>query len=221
VPLLMLDLAFLTGNLHKIPTGGWLPLVLGTGLVILMTTWRRGRELLGDELSIRGKERPSFVAQTLATPPPRVDGCAVFLTRSPKFVPAALLNNLRCNGSLHECVLMITVATARAPYVDLDERLQVEEMGAGCYNVYAAYGYMERPDVPALVHECARRGVPIDLERVSYFLSRETVVPKGRHGLAYWRSVLFSFLARNGQPATEFFKLPAERVVEMGALVEL
>ncbi len=221
VPLLTLDLMFLIANLHKVTEGGWLPLVSGAALILLMTTWLRGRELLGEAISIRGQDRAGFVAAVREQPPPRVPGCAVFLTRSPKFVPAALLNNLRCNVSLHECVLLITAATARAPYVEADERMQIEEMGAGIYNVYAAYGYMERPDVPALVEECGRRGAPVDLEHVSYFLSRETVVPRGNHGLAYWRSVLFAFLARNGQPATEFFRLPAERVVEMGALVEL
>jgi KUP system potassium uptake protein len=221
LPLLLLDLTFLTANLHKLEEGGWFPVVIGGALVLLMTTWRRGRDLLSQAIAMRGEDRTAFVAQTMQNPPHRAAGSAVFLTRSPKFVPMALLNNLRSNGCLHECVLLITVATARAPYVEADDRLRLEHLGAGIYGVYAANGYMESPDVPGLLAECARRGAPVDLERVSYFLSRETVIPKGEHGLSYWRTVLFAFLARNGQPVTEFFGLPGERVVELGGLVEL
>jgi KUP system potassium uptake protein len=221
LPLLLLDVSFLTSNLQKLAEGGWLPVVIGAFLVLLITTWRRGRERLTEVVALRGSDRAEFISQIAHQAPHRAQGSAVFLTRSPKYVPLALLNNLRTNGVLHECVLIVTVGTARMPYVDEDERLRLEDLGGGMYGAYAAYGYMEQPDVPALMQECARRGVPIDLDQVSYFLSRETVVPKGEHGLSYWRSMLFAFLARNGQPVIEFFNLPGERVVELGGLVEL
>ena len=220
-PLFLLDISFLTSNLQKLAEGGWLPVVIGGFLILLMITWRRGRELLSEVVALRGSDRTEFVAQIAHQAPHRAEGSAVFLTRSPKFVPLALINNLRTNGVLHECVLIVTVATARMPYVDEEERVRLEDLGGGIYGVYAAYGYMEQPDVPGLLGECARRGVPVDLDQVSYFLSRETVVPKGEHGLSYWRSMLFAFLARNGQPVIEFFGLPGERVVELGGLVEL
>jgi KUP system potassium uptake protein len=220
-PLLLLDLTFLTSNLHKLGDGGWFPVVVGSVLVLIMLTWRRGRDLLANTIALRGKDRTDFVREISKNMPHRAAGSAVFLTRSPKFVPMALLSNLRSNLCLHECILLITVATSRTPYVDDDDRLRLEHLGAGIYGVYAAYGYMERPDVPMLLAECKRRGVPVEADGASYFMSRETVVPKGEHGLTLWRAVLFAFLARNGQPVNEFFGLPADRVVELGGLVEL
>jgi KUP system potassium uptake protein len=221
VPMLTLDLAFFISNLPKLPQGGWLPVLSGILLLVVMNTWRLGRNRVAVAVAERGISRASFVESITRRPPARAGGSAVFLTRNDDMVPLALLNNLRVNEVLHDSVIMLTVRTLRSPYADEEYRLHIETLAPGLHSVRADFGFMERPDVPELVADCRARGLAVDPGQLTYFLSRETIVSQGGPTFPRWRSLLFAFLVRNGQSATEFFNLPAERVVEIGVQVDL
>jgi KUP system potassium uptake protein len=216
-----IDLSYVAGNAFKILQGGWLPLVIAALIFTLMTTWKTGRRLVAERLTARAFPLEQFVAAVAANPPTRVDGTAVFMTAQPTGTPAALAHNLRYNKVLHQHVVVLTVSTVPVPYVQAEERVAVERMGHGLFNARVQYGFMEDPDIPEALIALRQLGVPIDPDDVTFFLGRETIVVTERHGMAKWREHIFVLMARNAVRATAFFKLPPERVVELGVQVEM
>jgi KUP system potassium uptake protein len=219
--LLAADLAFWGANIIKVPQGGWFPLVIAAFVFTLMTTWKRGREILYARLQEQVLPLDLFLADLERNPPLRVKGSAVYMTGNPEGVPVALLHNLKHYHVLHEEVVFLTVVTEEEPYVRGEDRLKVEEVGQGIHRITARLGFMETPDVPELLRAAARFGLHFDMMQTSFFLGRETLIPSSRPGMARWRERLFALLSRNAQPATAFFGIPVNRVVELGAQIEI
>ena len=220
-PLALIDTAFLASNSLKIPDGGWFPLLIGAVVFTLLTTWKRGRKVLMDRLSEDALPLREFIQSIELAPPVRVEGTAVFLTSTPDRVPHALLHNLKHNKVLHERVVFLTVVTRDIPYVPPDERIEFRTLGADFTRILAYYGFKEEPDVPELLEEAGRRGFPFEMMETSFFVSRETLVATARPGMARWRERLFSSMSKNAIKASDFFHVPANRVVELGTQVEL
>ncbi len=218
---LTIDVTFLGANVLKIAQGGWLPLAIGMVIFTLMTTWKTGRGVVAERLAARSEPLEHFVARIVADPPARVPGTAVFMTAQPRGTPPVLVHNLRFNKVLHEHVVMVSVRTLPWPHVPLDERVSKREVGAGIYEVTLYYGFMEDADVPAALELARRDGLPLDPDDTTYFLGRETLIASATPGMAAWRERLFVLMARNAVRATGFFRLPPERVVELGVQVEL
>ena len=218
---LSIDLAFFGANLLKVVQGGWLPLIVGAFIFTLMTTWKTGRRIMAERITARAVPLEDFMRAVTATPPLRVPGTAVFMTAQPRGTPPALAHNLRYNKILHEHVVVLTVGTAPIPYVSPDDRLEVATLGEGIYNVRVKYGFMQDPNVPETLLEAKGKGVKVDLEDVTYFLGRETIIVTRHDGMATWREKLFVLMARNAVRATAYFRLPPERVVELGVQVEM
>jgi KUP system potassium uptake protein len=218
---LTIDLAFFGANALKIMQGGWVTLAVALLLFTMMTTWKTGRRLVGERLAARAVPLDIFLATVRTTRPIRVPGTAVFMTAQPQGTPPALAHNLRYNKILHAHVIVLTVTTAQRPHVADDERASVEALGEGLYNVRLQYGFMDDPDVPAALREARQAALPLDIEDVTYFLGRETIIVTRRPGMAIWRERLFVLMARNAVRATAFFRLPPERVVELGVQVEM
>jgi KUP system potassium uptake protein len=216
-----IDLSYVAGNAFKILQGGWLPLIIAALIFTLMTTWKTGRRLVAQRLAARAFPLEQFVGAITANPPTRVHGTAVFMTAQPTGTPAALVHNLRYNKILHEHVVVLTVLTVPIPSVSPDERVTVQVLGHGVYNARVQYGFMEDPDVPEALMRVREAGVPLDPDDVTFFLGRETIVVTKRPGMAIWREHLFVLMARNAVRATAFFRLPPERVVELGVQVEM
>lgn len=219
--LLIVDLAFFGANVLKIAHGGWVPLVIAAVVYVLMTTWKRGRAILGARLRERAYPFEEFLRDIALRPPLRVPGTAVFMTGSAAGTPVTLLHNLEHNKVLHENVVLLTVTTADIPHVPLEDRLSVEPLGESFFRVTAVYGFMEEPNVPAALQEARRLGLRIDPATVTYFLGRETLLATGRPGMAIWREQLFVLMSSNAMRATSFFKIPSDRVVELGLQLEL
>ena len=218
---LIIDVAFLGANLLKIVQGGWLPLAIATFIFTLMTTWKTGRRLVAERLTERAFPFADFVAAVMKTPPLRVPGTAVFMTAQPGGTPPALAHNLRYNKILHEHVVVLMVTTAQTPHIPAEQRVSVEPLGHGISNVRIQYGFMEDPDVPEALAQAREQGLEITPSDVVYFLGRETILVTPRKGMAIWREKLFVLMARNAVRATAFFRLPPERVVELGVQVEM
>jgi KUP system potassium uptake protein len=218
---LLIDLAFLGANIFKIVHGGWFPLLVATVVFTAMTTWRRGREILNARLTEDSLSTELFLESLKTRPPLRVSGTAVFMTRRGSGIPGALLHSLKHYKVLHRSVILLSIVTEEVSYVDEKERLTVESIGEGLFRVIARYGYMERSDIPALL---ARAGdarfdtAPMD---TTYFLGRETLIVTKRPGMAIWREKIFSSMMKNASSAARFFGLPPNRVVELGAQIEL
>ena len=218
---LAIDVAFLLANVVKILSGGWLPLVIGAFLFALMTTWKTGRRLVAERLTARAVPLEDFVRAIDTQSSHRVPGTAVFMTAQPRGTPPALAHNLRYNKVLHEHVAVLCVVTSPVPQVPLAEQVQVQDMGHGVYNVRVLCGFMQEVDVPGAVRQAASLGAALDDADITYFLGRETLVVSDHPGMATWREHLFVFMTRNAVRATAFFRLPAERVVELGVQIEM
>jgi KUP system potassium uptake protein len=218
---LIIDGAFLGANLLKIPFGGWLPIAVAVAGFTLMTTWKTGRRLVAERLSARAFPLEDFMKAITEAPPTRVRGTAVFMTAAPRGTPPALAHNLRYNKILHEYVIILTVRTAPTPHVSETERITVQSLGAGIYNVGVKYGFMEDPNVPAALARAVTMGLHMKEDDVTYFLGRETIIVTRKRGMAIWREKLFVLMARNAVRATAYFRIPAERVVELGVQVEM
>lgn len=220
---LVIDLAFVTANLAKVPQGGWFPLLLGLVLFTLLRTWRRGRLLLRARIREHGTRLDEFLPGLMLAPPLRVPGTAVFLTADRGVVPPALLNNLTHNKVLHERNVVLTVDTLAVPYAPRGKRLQVKEVGDGFHRVVVRFGFMETPDLPLALMAASDggEGFWFDPMETTWFTSRETVVPGVRHGMALWREKLFSTMHRNAAPASAYFHIPGDRLVELGTPVEI
>jgi KUP system potassium uptake protein len=218
---LPIDLAFLGSNLLKLTHGGWFSLVVAGVIFALMSTWKRGRDVLRERLEETALPLDLFLPDLETSTLPRVPGTAVFLTGDPAGTPLALLHNIKHNKIVHERTVFLTLLTEDVPYVVARERASVKELGQGFFRVVARYGFMEMPNVPALLRSIRFEGFPIDLDQASYFMGREQLIPTGGSGMGRWRETLFAYLARNAQSATVYFRVPPNRVVELGAQVEL
>jgi KUP system potassium uptake protein len=220
------DLAFFSANVVKIEEGGWFPLAAAAIVFALLSTWKRGREALAAQLKGAGLPLDLFLADIARKKPQRVPGTAVFMTSSAGSAPPVMLHHLKHNKMLHERVLLVSIVTSESPRVRGTERLTVKELGSGFYQVVARYGFMETPDVPTLIEMLPRQRPPnVRLElkpmETTYYLGRETLLPDGPSRMWYWRKRLFIVMARNAQTASAFFGLPPNRVVEMGAQIQL
>ncbi|TAL73800.1 MAG: potassium transporter Kup [Rhodanobacter sp.] len=219
---LTIDISYFGANTLKIPDGGWFPLALGLCTFTIMTTWRRGRDLLVREMQQGGLALKPFIEAMREHPPLRVPGAAVFLTANQHAVPHALLHNLKHNKVLHERNVLLTVEMLETPVADPDERIRIDAMGDEFYGIELHFGFAEVPNVPQALAQCARAGLAFDMMDTTFFLSRENIVAdKRRPGMALWRDKLFAFMARNALPATAFFQIPGNRLIELGAQVEI
>jgi KUP system potassium uptake protein len=221
---LLIDLAFLFANGAKLLTGigAWVPLFIGIVAFTMMRTWRRGRELLHAEIRKEGIQLDSFLPGLMLAPPVRVPGTAVFMTADKTVVPHALMHNLKHNKVLHERNVLLTVDTLNVPYAPKDKRLKIESIGNDFYRVVIRFGFMETPDVPlALMRSCDKGGIHFDPMDTTYFASRETIVASAHRGMPIWRDKLFALMHRNAAPATGFFRIPGNRLVELGAQVQI
>lgn len=218
---LSVELVFLAANILKIPDGGWFPLVAGVVVFILMMTWKRGRQLLSERLKGERLELSMFLDSLGSSMPTRVAGTAVFLNADPRGVPHALLHNLMHNKVLHERVVLLSVQFFDVPYVPDIDRVEVRQLKENFWSVIIQYGFKDEPDVPAALDLCANAGLAFSALETSYFIGRETLIPRLGSEMAFWREKIFIAMFRNAGSATAFFKIPSNRVVELGTQVVL
>ena len=218
---LAIDLPLLGANVVKIAHGGWVPIAVGLLLFTLMTTWKRGRRALHEVLTATQYPIEKFLAELPRRQPLRVQGTAVFMTSNTGGTPPVLMHHFKHNKVLHEKVILLTIETEGMPEVPKGRRVQVRELGHGFWEVVAHYGFMETPNVPNILRRCEEKGLRVAPEQASYFLGRETILATGRSKLSYWRKLLFIYMSRNARPANAFFRIPSNRVVELGAQVEI
>ncbi|HXD04271.1 MAG TPA: potassium transporter Kup [Novosphingobium sp.] len=224
IPLLALffslDAAYLAANFTKIPDGGWVPLLMGMTIFTLLTTWSKGRALMRQSMA-EGTIPFDVFAKSAHSSAARVPGTAVFMASSDKGVPSALLHNIKHNKVLHERVVVLTISIQDVPYVDPAERSSVKQYGEGFFKVTLRFGFLEETDVPSALSGVAMCGEPFEMMKTSFFLSRQTLIPSSKPGMAIWREKLFAWMLRNAASAMEFFRLPTNRVVELGSQVEI
>jgi KUP system potassium uptake protein len=216
---LIIDLAFFSANILKIPDGGWFPILIGTVLFVLMTTWKKGRALLYKILKGEAIEINSFITSIGGNPPPRVEGTAIFLTPNPDGVPHALLHNLKHNKVIHEKVIILTVMFMDYPHSLSKDLVTVEKLPYDFYKVTLKYGFKDEPDLPKDLALCTKNGVNIDPMNSSYFIGKEILLATPKENMNYWRKKLFIGLFRSAETITNQFKLPPNRVVELGSQV--
>ncbi len=217
---LSIDGAYFASNLTKVPDGGWFPLLVGAVVFTVLTTWSKGRQLMIERLREAAMPIKVFIASA-ATSASRVPGTAVFMTSTAEGVPHALLHNLKHNKVLHDRIVLLTVAIADQPYWPEDQRVKREDLGHGFYRVVLRFGFMEEANVPAALKHAAGDGAEYKMMDTSFFLSRQTLIASDRPGMALWREKLFAWMLRNAESAMEFFRLPSNRVVELGSQVEI
>jgi len=215
------EIVYFAANALKIPHGGWVPLAIGVGLFILMTTWKDGREVLSRRMAEQSLPVKMLIAEIAAEPPIRVPGTAVFMYGSADGTPPALLHNLTHNKVLHEKIIFLTMLTEDVPHLPPTDRVTVKRASKGFHRVIAHYGFMEDPDINEVLAACKSEGLNVPIEGTTFFLGRETLIASERPGMAMWRERLFSFMSRNALRATAFFKIPPNQVFEVGAHVEL
>lgn len=224
VPLLTLfflvDGAYFAANLTKITAGGWFPLMIGIAVFTILTTWSKGRQLMLARMRETAMPMSVFI-RSAATSATRVPGTAVYMTSSAIGVPHALLHNLKHNNALHDRIVLLTVKIADEPYVPADERCSIEALGDGFHRMILRYGFVEEPDVPAALANVERCGASFRMMDTSFFLARQTLLPSAKPGMSLWREKLFAWMLRNAESAMEFFRLPTNRVVELGSQVEI
>ena len=218
---LVVELTFLAANILKIPDGGWFPLVAGAAVFVLMTTWKRGRELLNERLQGEAIRLDSFIDALLMGLPTRVPGTAVFMNADPNGVPHALLHNLMHNKVLHERIVLVSVQVFDVPYVPEIDRVEVHKLKGDFYRVIVQYGFKDEPNIPAALALCADAGLQLEMLDTSFFLGRETLIPRFGSEMSFWRTKLFIAMFRNAGSATAFFKIPSNRVVELGTQIVL
>ncbi|MGC8702806.1 MAG: potassium transporter Kup [Thiomonas sp.] len=218
----LIDLAFLSSNALKIDHGGWFPLLFGAVIYTLLATWKRGRTLLRRQLEEHALNLQDFVSSLSTYPPTRVEGTAIYLTPSATTVPHALLHNLKHNKVLHERVFFLSAQTMDVPHVPPEQGLKLTPMEEGIYLLHVELGFQDEPDIQRLLKECERLyGLEFQLMETSFFLARQTIIPSKLPGMALWREVLFSWMSRNAQDASDYFRIPPNRVVELGTQVEI
>ena len=217
----IIDVTFFLSNTLKLVAGGWFPLVLGIGMFILMLTWKQGRRIMRDRVRNEAIDLNSFLEAVFVSPPVRVSGTAVFLVADEDLTPNALMHNLKHNKVLHEHNLFVTVKHHEVPWVGFDKRVSLKPLGHDCWQVALHFGFKNDPDVPEALKLLEGRGVPLDDMDTSYFLSRDTVIPTFGDGMAMWREKLFASMHRNAADMADFLNLPSNRIVELGAKVEI
>ncbi|MFN3591278.1 MAG: potassium transporter Kup [Thermaurantiacus sp.] len=217
---LVIDGSYLLANLTKIPQGGWFPLLIGTIAFTTLTTWYRGRQLMQRRLREAAMPMDVFI-RSAARAATRVPGTAVFMTSTPEGVPPALLHNLKHNKILHERNMLLTIEIAEVPEVDPSDRILATDLGDNFWRVLLRYGFTEQPDVPAALKMLDACGPPLKMMETSFFLSRQTLLPAATPGMPLWREKFFAWMLRNAESAMEFFRIPSNRVVELGSQVEI
>jgi KUP system potassium uptake protein len=217
---LLLDGAYFAANLTKVPDGGWFPLLVGAIAFTMLTSWAKGRRLMHQSMAEASLPLAVF-AKSAKNSATRVAGTAIFMASSGSGVPSALLHNIKHNKVLHERVVVLTVQIGEVPYVDPDNRVELQDLGDGFYRLRLHYGFMEETDIPAALKKVDMCGAPFDMMHTSFFLSRQTLLPSKTPGMALWREKLFSWMLRNAATAMEFFRLPTNRVVELGSQLEI
>ncbi len=218
----IIDAAFFSSAMFKVPDGGWFPLLVGAVVFTLMATWRQGRRIMFERMRKSSVPLDRFLEALFSDPPPRVPGTAVFLTATPESTPSALLHNLNHNKVLHERVVFLTAVVAEEPWVPFHKRVAVSKLGHRCWRMTVRFGFMNDPDISHALEIASSSGLEFDMMTTSFFLSRETVVPAGQGtGMAPWRERLFAMMMRNAGNAADYFKLPANRVIELGTKVEI
>jgi KUP system potassium uptake protein len=219
---LTVDAAFFGANIIKVAQGGWFPLLIGLVVYIVFVTWKKGRDLLAMKLRQGMLPLGDFVKDVERSGIARVPGTAIFLTGDPEGTPIAMLHNIKHNQVLHKQNIIVTVLTEEIPHVSTKDRIQVETLKNGFCKVIIRYGFMEDPDIPAVLRELKQHnGLDINPAAATYIMSRNTLIPSKIPGMAIWREKLFVFLTRNASRANEFFRLPANRVVELGMQIEI
>lgn len=220
---LCVDLPFLFANITKIIHGGWFPIIMGIGIFSIMVTWKRGRAELGKRI-MAGFIPLEFLLNDISTSsskPVRVKGTALFMTSNPGVVPLVLLHHLKHNKVLHEMVILLSIISEKIPKVSTSDKVQIKKLEHGFYQITAHFGFMESPKVPEILEICKHQGLEIDINSTTFFLGRESLLITGKSTMAKWRKSLFAFLSRNARPATAFFDIPPNRVVELGMQIEL
>lgn len=221
VPLALIELAFFSSNIIKIAAGGWLPLAVGTGFFILMTTWWRGRFLLSQMMETATLDEEMFLDDPETRRAQRVSGTAVFMASGTRGIPNVLLHHFKHNKVFHDQVVLLSIVTENIPFAIGNTAITVRDMGRGFYRVVARVGFMQQPKVPKILERCARHGLVAEETDTTYYLGRQTLLTTGKSRLATWRKKLFAFLSKNSRAPTEFFALPPNRVVELGLQIEL
>jgi len=226
--LLLIDIAFFSANAIKLLQGGWFPVVIAIASFTTLTTWRRGRQLLFQEMGNLTMPLVQFIRSIENAALKRVSSTAIYLTSRPEGAPSGLLHNIKHNEVLHARNILVTIQTAEVPYVADADRIEVIDLGHTFYRVFVRYGFMEQPNLPEALGGCGQKGLEIDLNKTSFFVSREVVVPKMTPPMMLWRELYFIWMLRNAQSASDFFQIasdffqiPANRVVELGTLVEI
>jgi KUP system potassium uptake protein len=218
---LIVDLTFFSANVPKIPHGGWFPLVIGITIFVFLSTWKTGRSILLERQSDTDVPLEPFLKQLREHPPTRVPGTAVFLTNRRVSTPHALLHNLMHNKVLHQRIVVLTVITEEIPNIPDEERVVVQDLGENAWRIMVHYGFKDEPDIPHALELCAAKGLEFNMMETSFFLNRETLIPTHFPGMAIWREHLFAWMSRSAQSPMEFFKIPPNRVIELGTQVEI
>lgn len=218
---LVFDLAFMSANLAKVVEGGWFPLLVGLSVFTILTTWKRGRAEVAQRLAEASLPMSLFLEDVKRRQPYRVDGTAVVMTSTPQGIPPVLLHHFKHNHTLHTRVVLLSILSEKHPEVIDRERLEIADLGQGFYRVVARFGFIETPRISRIIALCAAQGLPLDVMSTTFFLGRETLLASGRARMAQWRKQLFALLARNAPSATAYFEIPPNRVVELGAQIEL
>ena len=217
---LLVDLTYLGANLIKVPQGGWVPLAIAAAIFTMLTTWSRGRALMRQTMA-EGSIPMEVFAKSAHSSATRVPGTAIFMASAASGVPSALLHNIKHNKVLHERVVILTVAIQDVPYVSEEKRCSVKDLGQGFFRITLRFGFLEETDVPATLKRTDMCGGPFEMMKTSFFLSRQTLIASAKPGMAIWREKLFAWMLRNAASAMEFFRLPTNRVVELGSQVEI
>ena len=217
---LFFDISYLGANLLKILDGGWFTLGVAILITLSMTTWRKGRKILAEVFALR-LSMDLFIKDIEQKKPYRIPGTAIFMSVNPKGVPVALLHHYKHHRILFEQVILLSIITQDIPRIDIKERIKVEELGQGFYRIIAHYGFMETPQIPEIMSLAGRLGIKTKIAETTFFLGRETLFTTGKSGMSQWRKLLFSMMSRNAMNPTNFFGIPPERVIEIGAQVQL
>jgi KUP system potassium uptake protein len=218
---LTLDLTLLAATSLKIVSGGWFPLALSALMVTIMLTWKNGRELVFNNLKKHAIPLNDFLQSLFYGPPHRVDGTGIFFRAEGDGVPHAMLHNLLHNKVLHQRIVFLTVFNADIPTVPLERRVKVEPLGHECYQVNVYYGFKDERDIPLALAMCARHGLEFEMMETSFFIARQTVISTVGGGMARWREALFATMSRNARDAADYFRVPTNRVIELGTQVEI
>jgi KUP system potassium uptake protein len=221
VIILAIEATFLTANGLKLLHGGYMPVLMGLTIILFMRTWMSGRQLLAAKLRKESVELDGLLASLEKHPPARVAGASVFLQTDKNYAPSALMHNLKHNRVLHDKLVFITAETTNEPRHDSEERVVVKQMPLGAWQVEAKFGYMEQPDLPRALRAAQRHGLDIDPRQASYFLGRRIILPSRRSKMPFWQQRIFIMLTNQSARAIDFFRIPPDRVVELGQQISV